>query len=35
MKQTKQILWLKEEEYLIRFIDTNINKDKKSMRGTL
>ena len=35
MKQTKQIFWLKEEEYLIRFIDTNINKDKKSMRGTL
>ena len=25
----------KEKEYLIRFIDTNINKDKKSMRRTL
>ena len=35
MKQTKQILWLEEEEYLVHYINTNINKDKKSIQETL
>ena len=33
MKQTKLILCLGEYEYLVHYIDTNINKGKKSIRS--